>query len=47
MTMKELAKQAMKLATELTGRPANDPMTQATAFKLACAAMAQEKVKAQ
>lgn len=42
MNMNELAKQSLEAAMEITGTDGKDQHTQEIAFKLACAAMAEE-----
>lgn len=42
MNMNELAKQSLEAAKKITGTDGKDHHTQEIAFKLACAAMAEE-----
>lgn len=42
MNMNTLVKQSMEAAMKITGTDGKDKHTQEVAFKLACAAMAQE-----
>lgn len=45
MNMDILAKQSIEAAMEITGTDGKDKETQEIAFKLACAIMAEEKLK--
>jgi len=45
MNMDILVKQTLEAASKITGKGVEDKETQSVAFKLACAAMAEEAAK--